>query len=213
MIWKITVAFILAGLLATVSYYAFKPLPVEKSAWSSISDSLRTELPADQVLAMKAITKLQQTLKLLRPKGRYIVIDSNSNHLTYRTEDSIVFRATCSTGSGGVLVDSATGRKWTFNTPRGVFKVGSKIEHPWWRKPDWHYIEEKEEIPKNPSERFDSEVLGDYAMGFGDGYFIHGTLYKRLLGISVTHGCVRLGDDELKALFNIVPIGTPIYIY
>jgi len=213
MIWKSLVALILIGALATLGYYAFRPLPVEKSEWSSISDSLKTDLPDDPAMARKEIYKVQQTLKSLRPKGRYIVIDSQSNHLTYRTEDSIIFRATCSTGSGGVLVDSATGRKWTFMTPHGIFKIGTKIEHPWWRKPDWHYIEEKEEIPKDPSQRFDSEVLGDYAMGFGDGYFIHGTLYKRLLGISVTHGCVRLGDDELKELYKVVPIGTPVYIY
>ncbi len=212
MIGKIIVAVILAALL-TVGYFAYRPMPVEKSEWSSISDSLKTELPSDLEQAKKAVYKVQQALKSLRPKGRYIVIDSHSNHLTYRSADSIIFRVTCSTGSGGVLVDSATGRKWTFNTPRGVFKVGSKLENPWWRKPDWHYIEENEEIPKDPSERFDDEVLGDFAMGFGDGYFIHGTLYKRLLGISVTHGCVRLGDDELKALYKMVTIGTPVYIY
>lgn len=203
---------ITAGLIYT-GYLVFKPLPETKSEWSSIVDSLKTELPSDQLLAQKEISRVQQTLKTLRPKGRYIVIDSHSNHLTYRTADSILFRATCSTGSGGELIDSATGRKWTFNTPRGVFKIGSKLEDPWWRKPDWHYIEEKEEIPKDPAERFDAEVLGDYAMGFGDGFFIHGTLYKRLLGISVTHGCVRLGDDELKELFKMVTIGTPVYIY
>jgi L,D-transpeptidase YbiS len=213
MIWKSIIALILIGVLTTLGYFAFKPLQVEKSEWSSISDSLKTDLPDDPALARKEIFKVQQSLQSLRPKGRYIVIDSHSNHLTYRTEDSVLFRATCSTGSGGVLVDSATGRKWTFMTPHGIFKIKTKIEHPWWRKPDWHYIEEKEEIPTDPSQRFDSEVLGDYAMGFGDGYFIHGTLYKRLLGISVTHGCVRLGDDELKELFKVVPIGTPVYIF
>ncbi len=213
MIWKSIVALVLLSLLAAVGYYGYKPLETGKSEWSSISDSLQTKLPDDPTLANKEIYKIQLALKTLRPKGQYIVIDSHSNQLTYRTQDSIVFRATCSTGSGGVLVDSATGRKWTFTTPRGVFKIGSKLKNPYWRKPDWHYVEVKEEIPKNQEDRMDAEVLGDYAMGFGDGYFVHGTLYKRLLGISVTHGCVRLGDDELKELFKIVPIGTPVYIY
>jgi len=55
--------------------------------------------------------------------------------------------------------------------------------------------------------------MGDYAMGFGNGYYIHGTLYRRLLGQSVTHGCVRLGDQELEQVYNTAPIGTPIFIY
>jgi len=213
MIWKLALVLLLVGILAGIGYYAFKPLPENKSEWSEIADSLKTVLPEDQEQARKQLQKVQLALKALQPKGAYIVIDSHSNHLSYRTVDSVMFRATCSTGSGGILVDSTTGRKWTFNTPRGVFKIRSKVENPWWRKPDWHYVEENEEIPKNEGERYDDEVLGDYAMGFGDGYFIHGTLYKRLLGISVTHGCVRLGDDELEALYKVVPIGTPLYIY
>ncbi len=56
-------------------------------------------------------------------------------------------------------------------------------------------------------------VLGDYALGFGNGYFIHGTLYTRLLGRNVTHGCIRVGDDDLKVVFNNAQIGTKIYIY
>ena len=41
-------------------------------------------------------------------------------------------------------------------------------------------------MPTNPEQRFESDVLGDYALGFGKGYFIHGTLYARLLGKNVT---------------------------
>jgi L,D-transpeptidase YbiS len=56
-------------------------------------------------------------------------------------------------------------------------------------------------------------VLGDYALGFGKGYFIHGTLYPRLLGKSVTHGCIRLNDDDLKRVYQLARVGTPILIF
>jgi L,D-transpeptidase YbiS len=56
-------------------------------------------------------------------------------------------------------------------------------------------------------------MLGAFAMGFGDNYYIHGTIYERLLGVNVTHGCVRLGSDDLKKLYDMVPIGTPVYIF
>jgi lipoprotein-anchoring transpeptidase ErfK/SrfK len=133
--------------------------------------------------------------------------------IQYRTADSILLDATCSTGSGGEYVDSTTGRKWIFDTPRGVFKIGNKIPHPWWRKPDWAFLEEGEKIPKNEKERYDPNMMGDYAIGFGDGYFIHGTIYERLLGINVTHGCVRLGSDDLEKLYKQVQYGTMLYIF
>ena len=56
-------------------------------------------------------------------------------------------------------------------------------------------------------------LLGEYALAFGDGFLIHGTLYTRLLGRSVTHGCVRLGPIDLKAIYDASSIRTPIFIY
>lgn len=176
-------------------------------------DSLPTDLPSDSKLAKKEIQKAQKALAALKPVKPYIVIDSHANKLFLRTEDSIILKATASTGSGGEYVDSATGRKWIFNTPRGIFKVNSKIPHPWWRKPDWAYLEEGESIPKDQGDRLDPNMMGDYALGFGDGFFIHGTIYERLLGVSVTHGCVRVGSDDLEVLYKKSPIGTQIYIF
>ena len=89
----------------------------------------------------------------------------------------------------------------------------SKLVNPTWIKPDWAFIEEGEKPPKDFNERIDNDTLGDYALGFGDGYFIHGTLYTRLLGRNVTHGCVRVGDKDLKEVFDKVPMGARVFIY
>ena len=32
-------------------------------------------------------------------------------------------------------------------------------------------------------------------------------------GLSITHGCVRLGDRDLETIYKGVRIGTPVYIY
>jgi hypothetical protein len=171
------------------------------------------KLPDDSKLAQKEIANARLVLSKLRPKGQYLVINTHSNILSLRNEDSVIFKGNCSTGSGGELIDSITGRHWIFDTPRGIFKISSKVSQPWWRKPDWAFIEENEPIPKDESERLDPEMLGEFALGFGDGYFIHGTIYERLLGVSVTHGCVRLGSDDLKFIYDKAPIGTPLYIF
>lgn len=176
-------------------------------------DTTLAQLPTEQKAAKKELDKARKELTKLKPKGKYIVIDTHANKIAIRTADSVLVEATCSTGSGSELVDSVTGRKWIFNTPHGVFKVKNKITEPWWRKPDWAFIEENEAIPKNEQDRLDPNVMGEYALGFGDGFFIHGTIYQRLLGINVTHGCVRVGSDDLKKIYDQTPIGTPIYIF
>lgn len=170
-------------------------------------------IPTDEDLLRKQVNDLWKRLAGLRSSRPYIVIDTHSNRIYLRTEDSVLIEAICSTGSGGELVDATSGRKWKFETPKGIFKVESKLVDPWWRKPDWAFIEENMPIPKDPRERFDPEMLGQYALGFGDGYFIHGTIYERLLGISVTHGCVRVGSEDLKLLFEKAKIGTEIYVF
>jgi L,D-transpeptidase YbiS len=178
-----------------------------------LSDSTYVRLPQDKRSALKELQRARRSLAQVKPTGPYIVIDTHANQLSLRTQDSVLFRGSCSTGSGGVLIDSLTGRKWIFNTPRGIFKVDSKIKQPWWRKPDWAFIEENEPPPKDETERLDPEMLGDFALGFGHGYYIHGTIYERLLGVSVTHGCVRLGSDDLKYVYDRVRVGTPVYIF
>jgi L,D-transpeptidase YbiS len=112
-----------------------------------------------------------------------------------------------------VLKDAGGSRKWVFDTPRGVFKVRNKIANPIWKKPDWAFVEEGKPVPRNPADRFESGTLGKYALYLEDGYMIHGTLYTRLLGRSVTHGCIRLGPDDLQAVWDASPIGTPVFIF
>jgi L,D-transpeptidase YbiS len=161
----------------------------------------------------KENTRLVKQIKKLAPKGIYIVVDTAKNTIYLKKEDKTIRQAVISTGSGNVLVEPGGKRTWVFDTPRGEFTVKYKLKEPTWIKPDWAYIEEGEDIPKKFSQRAEADVLGEYALGFGNGYFIHGTLYTRLLGRNVTHGCVRLGDEDLIAINKASAIGTKIYIF
>jgi len=177
------------------------------------SHGLPARLPLEEKLAKRELSRARAALAALKPSRPYIVIDTHSNTLLLRTDKATLLKASCSTGSGGQLVDKASRRRWIFDTPRGVFKITSKLRDPWWRKPDWAFIEENESIPPDPRKRLDPEMMGEYALGFGEDYFIHGTIYERLLGVSVTHGCVRLGSEDLKRLYDAVSIGTAVYIF
>jgi L,D-transpeptidase ErfK/SrfK len=157
---------------------------------------------------------LKKQLSQFIPHQPYILVDTARNHLYVMRSQEIVLDAVASTGSGVVLDKPGEGNtQWVFDTPRGEFSVQSKLTHPVWVKPDWAFIEEGLLVPKNPAERVEQGVLGDYALGFGKGYFIHGTLYTRLLGKNVTHGCIRLNDDDLKSVYQLARVGTPIMIF
>jgi hypothetical protein len=156
---------------------------------------------------------LQKRIAALAPQGLYLVIDTANNRVYLRKGEQTLKEMVASCGSGNVLEDPVAGRKWTFDTPRGEFQVRSKVTNPIWIKPDWAFIEEGEPIPDKSSERAEPGMMGDYALGLGRGYFIHGTMYKRLLGRNVSHGCVRLGDEDLKALYETANIGTRVIIF
>jgi L,D-transpeptidase YbiS len=157
---------------------------------------------------------LSKQLAQLMPAQPYILVDTARNHLYVRHRDRVMLDAVVSTGSGTILdKPGETQGQWIFDTPRGEFFVQSKLTNPVWVKPDWAFIEEGLAVPTNQEDRIEPGVLGEYALGFGKGYFIHGTLYTRLLGKNVTHGCIRLNDDDLKSVYRLAKVGTPIIIF
>jgi L,D-transpeptidase YbiS len=157
---------------------------------------------------------LAKQLTQLMPTQPYILVDTARNHLYIKRQDQVMLDALASTGSGTILDKPGESKgQWIFDTPRGEFTVQSRLTNPVWVKPDWAFIEEGLAVPKSQADRLEPGVLGEYALGFGKGYFIHGTLYTRLLGKNVTHGCIRLNDDDLKSVYRLAKVGTPIMIF
>jgi L,D-transpeptidase YbiS len=157
---------------------------------------------------------LQQRLAAVRPTGPYLAIDVRGNRFALRAAGGPVLRqGRCSTGSARSL-RAADGRTWVFHTPRGERRVRSRAENPVWRKPDWAYVETGESIPApDAPQRLELGVLGAYALGLGEGYYVHGTPYTLGIGRSVTHGCVRLLDDDLRAVFETLREGDPVFLF
>ncbi len=148
------------------------------------------------------------------PNRSYLAVDRSGNTMWLRKGDgTLVKRMVVSAGSGGVLEEPNGKRVWVFDTPLGVFTVKGMQDNPVWVKPDWAFIEEGEPIPKNYADRFEPGMLGEYALSLGDGYLIHGTLYERLLGRNVTHGCIRVGRDDLRLVVKNIRVGDRVYIF
>jgi hypothetical protein len=67
--------------------------------------------------------------------------------------------------------------------------------------------------PLGTNQRRYKAVLGTHRLNLGDGYALHGTNNPSSIGRSVSHGCIRLRNEDIAKLYEMVPVGTPIYIY
>jgi hypothetical protein len=67
--------------------------------------------------------------------------------------------------------------------------------------------------PLGTTQRRYPGILGTHRLNLGDGYAIHGTNQPQTVGRAVSHGCVRLRNEDIAKLYAMVPVGTPVYIY
>lgn len=204
--------------LAAVILFESPALRDRMMAIKPTSPPVTTSMPAQDFSGMMSqmeteATQFRNKFNRLTPRIPYLVVDTSANRFELMRGDSLMYQGICSTGSY-VLLKAADDREWIFSTPRGRFRIQRKIVAPIWRKPDWAFIEEGLPVPPpNSPERYEAGVLGEYALAIGNGYLIHGTLYTRQLGKPVTHGCVRLGDEELRVVYRSLRLDSPIFIY
>uniref|UniRef100_A0A7C4GIC1 L,D-transpeptidase n=1 Tax=candidate division WOR-3 bacterium TaxID=2052148 RepID=A0A7C4GIC1_UNCW3 len=169
-------------------------------------------LQAETARLKQTVTALAGRFAAAFTEEVYIAVSTADNRLYARRGQDVLREAVISTGSGDTLRQGK--RSWIFETPRGVLRVIRKKAGPVWVKPDWAFLEKGEPIPPWDSPlRRQKGVLGDYLLDLGGGVAIHGTDKEHLLGQSVTHGCIRVGKDDIKFLYDSIPVGTKVYIY
>ncbi len=209
--------------LAAVIYILFVPsllffspfiserfLPAVKSAGAVAED----DAAGKRIKALQTdIRNLERRIERLTPGNAYLVVNTTENKFALYRNRQLIREGMCSTGSM-ISLEGEGDQRWFFRTPRGDFRVQAKLENPVWRKPDWAFIEDGLPVPPGDHHsRFERGVLGDYALTLGDGYMIHGTLYQRFIGLPVTHGCIRMLDDDLEVVFKTLPAGAKVFIY
>ncbi len=67
--------------------------------------------------------------------------------------------------------------------------------------------------PLGTNQRRYEGVLGTHRLTLGDGYALHVTNQPDSVGRAVSHGCVRLRNEDIAQLYGLVAVGTPVYIY
>ncbi|MDB9373894.1 L,D-transpeptidase [Nodularia sphaerocarpa] len=98
-------------------------------------------------------------------------------------------------------------RNW--ETPTGEFQVRNMLENPAWENP---FVPHKEII--NPGLK--NNPLGERWIGFWtdgrDEIGFHGTYQRNSVGQAISHGCVRMFNEDIRKLYEIVTIGTTVKV-
>lgn len=88
------------------------------------------------------------------------------------------------------------------STPVGQFKIVNRIVDPVWYKTGAI-------VPAGS----DENILGTRWLGISEpGYGIHGTVDKQPIQKQKTQGCVRMMNNDVEELFDIVPVNTEVII-
>ena len=108
--------------------------------------------------------------------------------------------------------------RFDWKTPAGKFTVRGKTRNPTWVVPNDIYQEHLErdgEAEHVIGGGKDDNPLGLYRIELTlPEYALHGTDVPWGVGMTVSHGCVRLYPEDIERLFNKVRIGTPgAFIY
>lgn len=97
--------------------------------------------------------------------------------------------------------------KTGWKTPTGYFTITQRLDNPAWKNPMTGDIIPPG-VPDNP--------LGSYWIGFWtEGwiwYGFHGTNKPESVGQAITHGCLRMYNNDVEELFSQVSLGTVVII-
>lgn len=88
-------------------------------------------------------------------------------------------------------------------TPVGYYKVLSKDVNPTWVDPG----DERHIVPSG-----EANPLGYRWMQIWGNYGIHGTNRPESIGHYVSNGCIRMREQDVEELFDLVKVGTPVEI-
>ena len=103
-----------------------------------------------------------------------------------------------------------------WKTPLGETFIESKVESPTWYPPKSIILEHEErgEILPRVVKAGPDNPIGKYVMKLNvdGGYLLHGTNKKHGIGMMVSHGCIRLRNEDIETIFYNAPVGTKVKI-
>jgi lipoprotein-anchoring transpeptidase ErfK/SrfK len=156
--------------------------PPETLLTSYVQTAYQPKLPPINPILPAAVEEVRLVLKL--GKRRVYVYQGNQLKKSYPV---------------------AIGRKG-WETPTGRFEVLSMLQNPGWTHPFTRQV-----VPPGPNNPLGERWIafwtnGKQAIGF------HGTPERGSIGKAASHGCVRMYNEDIRELYNLVTPGTSITV-
>jgi lipoprotein-anchoring transpeptidase ErfK/SrfK len=128
-----------------------------------------------------------------------IVVKTNERHLYYVIDHNRALRFPVGVGRKG--------KAWT-----GTAHVEGKYIKPSW-EPPLEIRRDHPNLPKVIPGGDQENPMGAAALTLRGGeYAIHGTNNPRSIGGFVSYGCIRMYNRDIRALYRMVDIGTPVIV-
>lgn len=93
-----------------------------------------------------------------------------------------------------------------WETPTGEFAVREMLKNPTWEHPLTGEI-----VPPGPDNPLGNRWIGFWTDGTNAIGF-HGTPKEETVGRAASHGCIRMFNEDILALFSLVKVGTPVSV-
>ncbi len=207
---------------ATRSYITYDPDKVRRDAGLAPAASEATNAPATSAPAATSVARVPASVRRSKPDPKFdrqvvaydtteevgtIIIDTGNKFLYLVMEDGKALRMGVGVGREGF--------GWT-----GTVFVANKRENPKWFPPA-EMVERQPELAKYQKEGMaggKGNPLGVRALYLHDDkgkdtlYRIHGTSEPWSIGHNVSSGCIRLLNENVTALYEMVPIGAKVVV-
>jgi lipoprotein-anchoring transpeptidase ErfK/SrfK len=128
-----------------------------------------------------------------------IVVKTGERRLYYVLDGARALRFPVGVGRAGM--------QWT-----GTARVEGKYVWPAWAPPP-SILRENPRLPTVIPGGAPNNPMGAAALTLRGGeYAIHGTNRPSSIGRFVSHGCIRMYNRDIDALFTLVAVGTPVIV-
>ncbi len=165
--------------------------------------------PAPEVSDAVALSRIPS--ELMATEGMQLVLDRRLRQLMVLRDGRLLRRYPAAVGTEG------------WETPAGRHQVLEKVANPHWEHPgDGH------SVPPGRTNPLGSRWIGFYRSceprtnaWDGERYLtvdgctvagFHGTPHRWTVGRAVSHGCVRLYEESVQEVFDLVEVGTPVTV-
>jgi lipoprotein-anchoring transpeptidase ErfK/SrfK len=128
-----------------------------------------------------------------------IVVKTGERHLYYVIDGERALRFPVGVGRAG--------KTWT-----GKAHVEGKFVNPAWAPPE-EILRDHPNMPKLIAGGDEENPMGAAALTLrGGDYAIHGTNNPASIGGFVSYGCIRMYNRDIRELYRMVDIGTPVIV-